>query len=215
VECEPISHDPAGRAQANLPLHSQESCNESAGAQEPRRQRAQLHPAWWRRNGRSASQSSTLPALAPRAKNKWGHLCGGSDELPTTPQIGTSLPPWSQNLEERSPLHQLWHLMMRASGAISASAQASLPQPQIGTSLPFLGCRNLSFPDFSQATRCFGSGNWRGGVVTTPPILAPRAENEWRHRRDSLGETATETDWRTSMSSWLSNSSFPDFVPSH
>jgi hypothetical protein len=40
-------------------------------------------------------------------------------------------------VEEWPPLHQCWHLQLRASGHISTFSQVSLPLPQIGTSLPF------------------------------------------------------------------------------
>ena len=94
-------------------------------------------------------------------------------------------------VEEWSPLHQLWHLMMRASNAISALAQASLPHPKIGTWLPPHWPSNLNFPVFLPETWLFWSSSWRARVVATPPTLAPRAENKWCHLCNSLGETAT------------------------
>ena len=213
MEYKPISHDPAGRAQANLSLHSQESCNESAGAQEPRRQRAQLHPAWCRRNGQSASQSSTLPALAPRAENKWGHLRDRPDKLPTTADwhfiaflvladlgfpdcFGSHFVVFVMKLavEEWSPLHRRWHLKLRTSDHISTLAWVSLPLPQIGTSSSWLPAP--VFLIVLRATSCrFCHETGSGRVVATPPMLAPQAENEWRHLCDSLDKTAAKTDW--------------------
>ena len=97
-------------------------------------------------------------------------------------------------VEEWSPLHQCWHHVQRTSAVISVTAWARLPQNRLALQL-LSWSSNLSFSDFSRATRLFWSSTWHGRMVPIPPTLAPRAENKWCHLCDSLGKTATKTDW--------------------
>ena len=83
------------------------------------------------------------------------------------------------------PLCQRWHLVLRTSGGISALAQTSFQQPQIAS--------------------------WHGGVVATPPTLAPHDESEWCHLCVGPGELATTTDWHFLAFLWSSSSSLSDF----